>query len=223
MVAVALCSTKGGSGKTTLAFNLMERAVASGLRAVLVDCDYQEASIGLALLREPEDPLAVVAGSVSVAGAERLRWLRDSGEYDLVLCDLPGSQNMTLGSILSEMDLVLSPVGVGATDLMAAANIWRLVQDLENPVRLVFVLNHYPRGRWRFSQVVESLERRGAEVCPVGLQHRVIHLDTFYEGLGVCEKDPDSAASSEVNSLWSWLCENAGIVLTKNGGSDAST
>ena len=216
MVTVALCSTKGGSGKTLLALNLAERAHAADRRVIVVDCDYQEGSTGLALNRD-EQAWPVVSGSVTVAGAEQLRGLRDSGMYDLVICDLPGSQNITLGVVLGACDLVLSPVGVGATDLMAAFNIWRMVQQLDTVPRVIFVPNHFPRGRLRLDALVEELEERGAEVCPVALQDRVAHVDSSFEGRGVCEVLPDSAAAAEVNALWEWLC---GQLDMTSGGRD---
>ncbi len=52
MPAVAMCSMKGGTGKTTIAFNLAERAFAGGLRVLHLDFDPQEGSIGIADLRE---------------------------------------------------------------------------------------------------------------------------------------------------------------------------
>jgi chromosome partitioning protein len=218
VVAVAVCSTKGGSGKTTLAFNLAERAYASGLRVVLVDCDYQEACIGLSMLRD-EDCWPVIPGSVSVEGAEQVRSLRDGGSYDLVLCDLPGSEAMALGRMLSVMDLVISPVGVGPTDQMAAANVWMMVSGMGRGDRLVFVPSHFPRGRRRLQGMLDAIRARGAEVCPVALQDRVVHLDTFVEGLGVCESAPGSAAAEEVNRLWEWLAGLLNISLDGLEGS----
>ena len=51
MVAIALCSLKGGTGKTTLSYNLCERGVSAGLEVRLVDFDPQEGSLGFAYLR----------------------------------------------------------------------------------------------------------------------------------------------------------------------------
>ena len=69
MAMVAVCSTKGGSGKTTLAFNLAERAWSSGLSVLLIDFDYQEASLGLCFnrLEQEMECWPVTAGSVTVA------------------------------------------------------------------------------------------------------------------------------------------------------------
>ena len=217
MALVGFCSTKGGTGKTTLAFNLAERAHAAGLRVVVVDCDPQEGSIGLADLREaPSWP--VVSSRVSFGGAERMARLRDSGEYDLVVCDLPGTDSMSLGRTLSEMDLVLSPVGVGPADIMAAANFLWAMQSSNLPI--VFVPNAVPPGRARRDELVRELAERQAVVCPVQLQRRVAHVDALRSGQGVCEMAPESVAAREFNAFWLWVSEKLGLVISNGGKGD---
>ncbi len=122
MQAVAFCSLKGGTGKTTLAYNLAERAAADGKRVSLVDFDPQEGCIGLADLRDNPPEWSVSRGQVNKAAADAVDRMRRADEVDLLVCDLPGVDSMALGLILGEMDLILSPVGIGVSDLLAAAN-----------------------------------------------------------------------------------------------------
>ncbi len=208
MSAIALCSLKGGAGKTTLAYNLAERAGSGGLRAAVIDYDPQEGSIGLADLRRvPGWP--VLSGRVGVSGTDYLAAVKAGGEYDFLVCDLPGSDSMALGRLLMEMDLVLSPVGAGAADLMTAANFAWMVNRMALPV--VFVPNNVPPGRSRGEAMLRELEALSLEVCPVMLRRRVAHLDALRAGLGVCEAFPRSAAAGEVAALWSWLCGRLGL------------
>ena len=202
MLAVALCSMKGGTGKTTLAYNLAERAHTGGRRVAVLDYDPQEGCIGLADLRNGGG-WPVSAGRVGVAGADRLNAMRVKGEFDLVVCDLPGSDSMALGRLLMEMDLVLSPVGVGAADLMAAASFAWMVNRMELPV--VFVPNNLPQGQARREAMLAELGGLSVVVCPVMLQRRVAHLDALRAGLGVCEAFPRSAAAGEIEALWAWV------------------
>ncbi len=142
---IALCSMKGGTGKTTLAVNLAERAHASGLRVAVIDFDPQEGAIGLLDLRaDQESAWPVFASRVNVAGAKSLASMKSGGEYDLFVCDLPGSDSMALGRLLMEMDLILSPVGDSAVEIMVAANFTSMVERIDLPV--VFVPNNIIRG-----------------------------------------------------------------------------
>lgn len=209
MKLVAFCSLKGGTGKTTLSFNLAERAAAAGLRAALVDFDPQEGSLGLMDLRDGEGWPAL-RGQVSVSGVADLAGLKEGGEYDVVFCDLPGADSMALGRLLWEMDLVLSPVGAGAADLMAAANFQGMVGKMDSPV--VFLPNNLPYGRNRKGAMLAELELLGVEVCPVVLYRRVAHLDALRAGLGVCELDGECRAAAEVCELWEWVQGRLGIL-----------
>ena len=214
MVAVALCSLKGGTGKTTLSYNLCERAAASGRVVRLVDFDPQEGSLGLAYLRV-EDGWSVEGGRVSVAGAEKLASVKAEVGDGLVVCDLPGSDSMALVRVLMEMDLVLSPVGVGAADLMVAANFASLVKGMGLPV--VFVGNNLPFSANRRLEMLGELEGLGVEVCPVMVQRRVAHLDALRVGLGVCEAFPGTAACREIDDLWEWVCRRVGYKAIEAG------
>ena len=204
---LSFCSLKGGTGKTTLSFNLAERAHFFGFRVAICDFDPQECCVSLRELREQVNGgLAlwdVYTGRVGVSSAGSLAKVREQGEYDLLICDLPGADSIALVRFLQEMDLVLSPVGVSVPELVVAGNLVSLLGRMGLP--LVFVGNDVPPGRRRRGEMVEELERLGVEVCPVIVERRVAFLDSLKGGLGVCESVPDSAAASQVDELWRWV------------------
>ena len=210
MPALAMCSMKGGTGKTTIAFNLAERAFSAGLDVLLVDYDPQEGSIGLQDLRDRDSPCwTVMGGRVTVDDAVRLVALRDQDPGRILVCDLPGADSIALLRLLSAMDLVLSPVGAGASDLLAAANFRSAVQGFDLP--MVFLPNNISHILPRQEVLLAELNALGAEVCPVLIQRRVAHLDSLRIGFGVCELFPRSPAAAEVNGLWDWVCTRLGI------------
>ena len=201
---IGFASFKGGTGKTTLAYAMAERACANGLRTVLLDFDYQETAKGLAYLRG--EPGWEVAGSqVSVSGAEELTSIAHSGEYDLVVCDLPGSEGAALQRVLANMDLVLCPVNMGAPDMLVASNFAWIAKRMSLPV--VFVGNNLASGRKRRQELTEELEAMEMPVCPVLIQSRVAHLDAMNRGQSACEWAPSSPAAQELQNLWKWIAE----------------
>ena len=202
-VCVAVCSLKGGTGKTTLAFNLAERAHAYGLRPLLVDCDVQEASVGFHQMGGGEREWPVQRGSVSQAGLERILGFTRTGGHDFVICDLPGQDTSFLNRFLSEMDLVLSPMGPGPADLMSACGLLFSMQN--TTANLVFVPNAVGPGRARLMELEETLSERGGRVSPVVVKRLVVHMDALRSGMGVCEYAPDSGAASDVDALWQWM------------------
>ncbi len=206
MPAIALCSMKGGTGKTTISFNLSERAFAQGREVVLLDFDPQEGSMGIADLRRSDpdrEGWPVERARVAVSDAARLAGMKLENPERFLVCDLPGADSMALLRVLSEMDLVLSPVGSGVSDLMAAANLSEAVSLLSSPpVFLPNNVSHFRRRREALAGELASLE---VEVCPVWIRSRVGHLDALRSGLGVCEAQPRSRAAGEINALWDWV------------------
>ena len=208
MVSVALASMKGGTGKTTLAINLAERAAAAGLNPVLVDCDPQEQAVGLCSLRD-EAGWEVVTSEVGRQGMERILSYGLSGEHGVVFCDLPGLEEFALGTILSRVDLVLAPVGPTAPEILGVANLGALAVPGRWPVWLV--ANNLPPGARRRQGLLDELVSYEMSICPAMLQRRVAHFDAIRLGLGVCEYSPQSVAAHEVDALWRWVAGRLGI------------
>lgn len=208
MWLVGVCSAKGGTGKTTLAFNLAERGVAAGMGVLVLDFDPQEASVGLAAARSDSGLSEgllwqVERMHVGMRSVDLLDDVRRRPDLDLVLCDLPGTENNALGQVLSRMDLVISPVSGTALDVMSAVDFHMLGQRMDLP--LCFVANNMVRGNKRVGFLRTELESREARVCPVVLHRRVAYQDSQIEGLGVVEMAPESPAAGEISALWEWM------------------
>jgi chromosome partitioning protein len=207
---IGFSSFKGGTGKTTLSYAMAERAYSRGLRTLLLDFDPQETALGVAYLREIPG-WEVRRCQVSVAGADGLAGVARSGDFDLVVCDLPGSEGATLQRVLANMNLVMCPVGMGAPDMLVASNFAWIARRMALPV--VFVGNNLPPGRRRRDELVQDLSAMELPVCPAMLQTRVAHIDAMSRGQSAAEWAPESVAAAELEALWRWVVSELGIVL----------
>ena len=209
---LGFASFKGGTGKTTLAYAMAERGYSAGLRTLLLDFDPQETACGIAYLRE-RPGWEVRRCQVSVAGSEELDRIADSGDYDLVVGDLPGSEGAALQRVLANMDLILCPVAMGAPDLLVASNFAWIAKRMSLPT--VFVGNNLPPGRKRRLELTQELEALELPVCPAFVQCRVAHLDAMSHGQSACEWAPTSPAAQELQLLWEWIAEEMGITVAE--------
>ena len=207
---IGFSSFKGGTGKTTLSYAMAERAFSRGLRALLLDFDPQETAMGVAYLREIPG-WEVRRCQVSVAGAEDLAAVASSGEFDLVVCDLPGSEGATLQRVLANMNLVMCPVGMGAPDMLVASNFAWIARRMDLPV--VFVGNNILPGRRRRDELVQELSAMDLPVCPAMVQTRVAHVDAMNRGQSAAEWASESVAAAELEALWRWVASQLGIAL----------
>ena len=125
MAIIALCSQKGGVGKSTLARALVVGAVRAGLSAKLADLDSRQRSsadwhqLRLAKEVEPE----VLVQSYATPGAA----LKEAGAFDYFVVDCPGRAAKATAEIARVADLVVQPTGPSLDDLRPAV---RLLHEL---------------------------------------------------------------------------------------------
>ena len=209
MKSVCLVSWKGGTGKTMLACNIVERAMAAGLKATLCDFDPQTTALRhceMRLMHSPEAPqIDAVQGSLTLEGIEALRMETESQHCDLLVCDMPGADSFTMDRALAGMDLLLIPVTASPYEVMVTASF--VNRGVQSDWNMALLLNNLPPGERRKEQLVNSLADLGVEMVPASLVRRVSHWDAALVGLGVCEFAPRSPAASEVRQLWKWLCK----------------
>ena len=198
---------KGGTGKTTIAYNMAERAWNAGFEVTLLDCDPQESCVCVFHARNGKPGWDMGKGLVSVHGASEVTRLAQ--DQRLVICDLPAVDRSLLRRFLSVMDLILSPVGPGPTDMLSAIDFNDSVAGLGVPV--YSVANMIPPGVYWRDVVLETMAERSVSVAPPILYRRVAHMRAFFSGLGVCEYQPESQAALEADALWQWAAGCLGL------------
>ena len=207
MKSVCLVSWKGGTGKTMLTCNIVERAMAAGLKATLCDFDPQATALRHCELRMMHSPdsraIDAVRGSLTLEGIEALRVEMESQHCDLLVCDMPGTDSFTMDRALAAMDLLLIPVTASPYEVMVTASF--VNRGAQNGWNMALLLNNLPPGKKRRDQLVASLTGLGVEMVPAGLVRRVAYWDAALAGMGICEFAPRSRAASEMQELWDWL------------------
>ena len=207
MKSVCLVSWKGGTGKTMLACNIVERAMEAGLKATLCDFDPQATALRHCELRSMHSPgvppIDAVQGSLTLEGIEALRVETESQHCDLLVCDMPGADSFTMDRALAAMDLLLIPVTASPYEVMVTASF--VNRGIQSGWNMALLLNNLPPGGKRRDQLIASLTGLGVELVPGGLVRRVSYWDAALVGMGVCEFAPRSRAALEMQELWNWI------------------
>ena len=82
--SLGMASFKGGVGNTMIAYNLAERATASGLRAMVLDFDPNEGPLALATLRDCDlASWSTKSVSLTASGLRALERYLASDDHDL--------------------------------------------------------------------------------------------------------------------------------------------
>ncbi len=202
MYITALCSQKGGSGKTTLTGHLGVQAELSGDGPVaLIDCDPQGSLAAWWNCRTDKKPSFVSTTLETLR--EDLETLRDNG-FAQVFIDTPPAVSHPLSRVMAKSDLIVIPTRPSPHDLRAVRGTLDLTDHVDKPV--VFVLNGAPvRGRIA-SDAAIALSQHGT-VAPTFIHHRTIMASSMIDGRTAMECRPDTNASTEIEELWVYIRE----------------
>jgi chromosome partitioning protein len=209
---ISFASTKGGVGKTTLAFVLataIARRLAQGPR--LGEKDYRVACIDAdpngtldMVLRRTGDPdiLSLLSDAEAL-----LPTLRDAlRRAAVVLIDLEGSANQAMLYAAGKSDLVLIPAQPSAFDVREAAKTAGVVRqaadlvgrDIDQRV----VLTRTPVLRQRVAEHSRSqFTKAGLPVLPVELVQRTAFQTMTYTGQPPFLSDPTGGAAANIEAL----------------------
>lgn len=212
MRTLAIVSQKGGSGKTTLALNLAVAAERDGRATAVIDLDPQASAAGWHDQREQDDAPVVVS-----AQAARLQEVLDTARAhgaELAIIDTaPHSESAAL-SAARAADLVLIPCRPGILDLRAigtSADLCAL-----GKASAVAVLNGVPPRGSLGREAAEAVAGYGLTVAPTQVGHRMAFVYSLTAAQTAPEFEPEGKAAQEIQQLYMWICEHAGM-FTSSG------
>ena len=200
MHVVALCSQKGGSGKTTLSGHLAVQAELAGYGPVaLIDTDPQGSLAAWWNARSSAAPAFASTTLAQLPGD--LERLRLEG-CRLVVIDTPPAINMAIQRVINVADLVVIPTRPSPHDLRAVAGTVDMVERAQST--MVFVVNaanlraKITAGR---GDRAVAARHRGAGLRPATGRLRDLD-DRRPHGLEIA---PEGRSAQEIRQLWEYL------------------
>ncbi len=196
MRVIALLSTKGGAGKTSLATAL---AVETG--AVLLDLDPQSSACRWRDRREAETPVVTAVAPARLQPT--LQAIEAQGVADVVLDTPPRSETAALEAARAA-DLVVVPCRPQMVDLETVPTTTQLLALARDPLAVAILVAVPPRGQ-RADQARRAIHGLGLRVCPHTIGHRAAWGDAGALGLAVTEYQPQGRAAAELRRIAEWL------------------
>lgn len=192
---------KGGTGKSTVSFNLAVWLVENGFNTRLYDLDPQATLSDVLDIREEEgfEPNLTVNNNVkdlkAVSGAE-------------IIVDVGTADMDALTQALKKADRVLIPVPPSQADVWSTQRFLKIVSDAcakrrKKPELFAFInradTNPHVRETSETQDALAQLD--GLKVVTARLGQRTAFRRSFSEGLAVFELEPKGKAAQEMGAL----------------------
>lgn len=199
-----IANLKGGSGKSTVTFNLGLWLQMKGQPVVAYDLDPQQTLTDVAEVRREEGyapPLQVNQPRDSL-----LDDMKYHPKQTQVLVDVGASNMLAMKQALSIADRIIIPVPPSQPDVWATQRFLNIVKELEsdnNPEMRVFVNRADTHRAITESDETEAVLQQlpGVKLIPQRLHQRTVYRRSLSEGMSIFEISRRSKAVDEFNRL----------------------
>lgn len=195
-------SLKGGSGKSTVTFNLAVWLMMADLSVELVDADPQATLTDVADVRAEEG----YTPQINVLKRSVLEGKKNLGKADETLIDVGTASLDSMKKAICMADRIVVPVPPSQADIWSTQRFIQFVGSLEtkNKLKVIGFINRadtHPAVRETDEAAAALVSLPGIKFIKPRLSQRTIYRRSFSEGLAVFELDPRGKGAREINAL----------------------
>lgn len=200
---------KGGTGKSTVAFNLAVWLAYDKAGVMAFDLDPQCTLVDVCEVREEDGFEPRFEVSTDLAELEAL--VKNGKLKQPVIVDMSASNMAAMEKAISLADRVLIPVQPSQADIWSTQRFLKIVERCINKEKKPEVLGFINRadthvGVRETDEAEQALQMlQGVKAMDLRLYQRTAYRRSFSEGLGVFELDPMGKASKEMKKLAAML------------------
>ncbi|MCB1876608.1 MAG: AAA family ATPase [Chromatiales bacterium] len=198
---------KGGTGKSTISFNLAVWSAYQLRRTLLIDTDPLHTIASLLHVRKEEGHQPVIYSLVAEEAHVQEEVDRVADLFDDVIVDIAAGDIAGFRAALKAADKVLIPLLPGQADVWALDDVMPLIDEARQrkpdlPVMAVINKADTNASVRETQETEEALSQvEGLSLAPVRIGYRVLMRRSLTEGLGVAEWAPRSSAAKEIDTL----------------------
>lgn len=197
---IVIGSTKGGSGKTTLATNLSVAFAEMNHKTLLIDADEQASSISWFLSRGDNKLFQAVTITEPVLH-QRIPMLTG---VDIIIVDVGGKNTDILRSAIAAADIFLLPISASVYDAWAAEDTIKILETARkagaNFIPRI-ILNQAIANTIMLRDTLSALDDMDMPQCSTVVHQRQSFKNSAPTGRSVVETEPRSKAAQEIKNL----------------------
>lgn len=192
---------KGGTGKSTITFNLaLWVATRHNKHVVVYDLDPQATTLDAFEIRQEDGHLPAIQPQTSV------EQLGNEGGHSEILVDMGLADMAALEVAVRMADRILVPVAPSQADVWSTQRFLKMVENIRGgkSVEMLAVINradthHAVRETGEAAEAIQMLG--GISLLEPRLYMRTTYRRSFSEGMAVFEMEPRSKAATEIEEL----------------------
>lgn len=207
---IVIGGSKGGTGKTIISTNLSVLRALTGKKVLLVDGDRQRNSLDWHNQRKELQKNARLIDTIVLENDVRSDLKKLKAQYDDIIIDCGGGDNVTQCSALMVADKFIIPFRPRGPDIFTI----NIVQDLISQVTKInpqlksyaFINNADPIGLDNFKACEILREFKEWQTLSLSIGTRKAFSNAYVDGLGVVElKKQEKKATEEIKSLYEFI------------------
>lgn len=198
---ITIAHTKGGVGKSTLAWNLAHSIKAKGEKVAIVDLDFQQTLFFINSIREVED--------MEVLQPQSADELIDIFEtYDgYLIVDVGGFDNDINRIAISWADKIVVPISSSVTEVIGYKTFEAILEEIDNPFINIVLNNIHPLAS-NFKDIHQAIATaQQTTLLKTVIRNRKVYKDTLGDGKSVFDKKKPSAAEKQARKEIQGLCD----------------
>lgn len=198
---------KGGTGKSTISFNLGVWCAYHYRRTLLLDTDPLHTISNLLVVRSAEGHQPVIYSLVAKETDVEQEVARVKDLFDDIIVDIAAGDREGFRAALRSADKVLIPLLPGQADVWALDDAMLLINEVreEKPDLPVLVVINKADTNQQVRETQETEEAlaqvAGISIAPTHIGYRVLMRRSLTEGQGVAEWAPRSKSAEEIDIL----------------------
>lgn len=203
---------KGGSGKTTVATNLVVYLAKLGGDVLLVDADEQETATDFTAWREETKNGDIGYTAVKLTGEQvrtQVNKLKD--KYQYIVIDTGGRDTTSQRAALISSDVYLLPFNPRSFDVWTVGKVEKLIQEIRSGKStelkvFAFINRADARGADNYDAAELLAISEDMEFLDLSLGNRKAFSTAAAKGFSVMELSPsDDKATQEVKTLFDYI------------------
>lgn len=201
---------KGGSGKSTVATNLVILLAKAGRNVLLIDADDQETSTDFTTLREERTNNEAGYTAKQLAGTSVLKEVPELAKlHQDIVIDTGGRDTDSQRAALTVSDVYLVPFRPRSFDVWTLEPVQTLVEQARtiNPKLKAFVFINMadPRGEENLEAAEFLQQSESLDFINASLGQRKAFSNAAANGMGVVELKGDEKAANEFRALYNHI------------------